>query len=164
MVVATKTYEVDAEEAVQAPLIADWPVRTRPHTFIEPWPVREPTIEQRVRALIEDPRPFRDWLVARAKITVGQSYDGRNCPFATFILSEIESVVPGGVYVNVHQTGLHPCQFRGCERYAHIQHPEWLKAFIEGVDKGARGRAVRGATALRVLDNAIAKTAVCAGV
>jgi hypothetical protein len=157
MVVATKT--IEREEAVQAPLTFDWPVRTRPRPNIEAWPVREPSLEERARALHQDWQPFRDWLLARPRVIVGRSFDGRACPFSNFLMSELGALAPGGVYTSVGQTGLHQCQYRRCEQHAHIEHPGWLTRFIQRIDTGSRGRGVRGATALKALDAAIAHTA-----
>ncbi len=161
MVVATKTIEV--EEAIQAPLITDWPLRTDLPP-IESWPVRrEPPVVERVRQLVEDPCVFRDFLQVNAKLVVGQSYDGRQCPFAQFLRSELGPRLTG-LYVNALQTGvMHDCSFRHCDRYTHVEHPEWLRRFITDVDTGAKGRAVRGALAVAIHDAAIAETAVRAG-
>jgi hypothetical protein len=164
MVVMTTT--VEREEAVQTPLITDWPVRSEPdrERFIEPWPVREPSLEDRLRQLTEDPRPFRDWLVSYGNRICGHSYDGTRCPWAMFILHELGAAAAlGGVYVNVHRTGLHPCMQRRCERYPHVNHSEWLREFVYAVDAGVKGRGVRGAKALAILDAAIGKTAARSG-
>ena len=163
MVVPTKAVQV--EEAVQAPLITDWPLRMDPPPSIEPWPVREKiSLAERARRLVEDPRAFRDWLLARGKDVVGHSFDGKRCPFSQFVLSELEVRWARGVSVNIQRTGLlHECAFRQCDHYPHIEHPEWLRAFIEGVDTGAKLRSVSGTRAVAILDRAIAKSAVRAG-
>jgi hypothetical protein len=160
MVVALKL--IEPEEAVQAPLIFDWPVAPR-RPYIERWPVAEPSREDRVRALTDDPRPFRDWLQKHGSKIVGYSHDGTRCPWAMFVRDELGIKDPRGLYVNIYQTGVHACVYRVCGRYPHVKHSAWLSEFIFMVDDAEKARGVRGKTAVAYLDAAIAMTAERAG-
>lgn len=105
-----------------------------------------------MRRLSEDPRGFRAWLQSRTTSIVGTSHDGRRCPFANYLHTELGWESAGSLYVTAGQTGLHDCTRGMCDRYAHVEHPAWVQSFIGVIDARPAARGVRGRDALDALD------------